>query len=555
MTSAATHGGAVSETAATSDLDALGTGNESARKQALLDVERPETSFDILGMRSGPDPRTASPLLFVAVLVCCVSHFMYGFSLCFTSPAQSSMEGKPKVRYVSGQVVEVFPPSDLAVFLPAQFTFYAALFTMGALAGAFMGSAMSNRYGRKRTLELSACPHVVSWLATAWFADPVLLTMARMLTGFAVGIGAAVMPCYISEVSTISVRGPLGAVSQLYLTCGLFATNLLGSYATVVKVEEHTFCDWRRLALLGMMFAAVLFFMAFMPESPKWLAQQGHVQAAKLALRRLRVGDTTAEEIELEAAVGLRTPRPGDGGGSSRTVALSYSLSDCRVSLIIAMAMLFFLQFSGITAVMMFTTDICAKAGMTNAELCTVSVMVARIVFGGASCAVVETMGRRRLLQSSSFVMGVCHVALSYYYSLMGGAWEAPPWVALAALSLYVTAFASGMGPVPWIIVGEIFPVEVAGVASAMATSVGWVSSFVVCVGFRHLQATVGIGGAFLFFSMPCFACTLFVTALLPETKGKSIEEVLQALNSGCLHVLVGRRRFEDATAPKSLYA
>jgi len=490
--------------------------------------------------------------LFVVVCVCCCSPLLFGFSLCFTSPAQGAMEGKAK-----GKDPEVLPPEGLIVFTASQFSMYAALFNVGAVVGAFTGGPLMERVGRKHALVISGNVHCFAWLANVFTSSPAILTLLRVLAGIAVGMGSAITPCYISEVSTISLRGSLGAAHQLSVNLGIFLVNALGAYASVVEVEGQTFCNWRLLSLFGLGFALVLSTMAFMPESPKWLASQGRVQEANLALKMLRTGDMTLEEAELQHIADVCTfVAESEGASVSSTTSMrTHRLIDYKRCLVVAIGLMAFQQLSGFNAIMMYTNDICAQAGMGNAEFSTMVVMMAQVVLTMLSCMLVETVGRRSLLQLAGFTMCLSHLGLSYYYLAKEHALWGPPWLSLLSLSMFVVGYSIGMAPIPWIILAEIFPVEVVGTASSMATAVGWFCSLVVCWTFHGLQVKLGADGAFMLFAFSCFACFVFVTALLPETKSKTLEQVLWVMRGPSRSIALMDRRIAHIGDPKMLGA
>lgn len=469
----------------------------------------------------GAPRATASPRLFVAVLVCCLSPLLFGFSLGFTSPVQATMEGDAKgVRHPSRAA------GDLIIFSPAEFTIYAALLNVGAVPGAFAGSWAMDRLGRRNALALSAVPHVIAWGCTIVVSSPAVLQHLRLLTGFAVGMGSAVAPCYINEVAPAALRGPLGIAFQFALTLGILLVNVAGDYGPVVEeVHRHLFGNWRRLAMVGATVASVLLSMACMPESPKWLAQRGRMAEAVAALTALRSGETSAEEAALAA-----TARAADAGRDAAVGAPR--LSDYKLSLVVAVGGMVFQQLSGVNAIMMYSTAICSQAGMSDPAVAALGIMIAQVALTGVASALVELAGRRSLMQASGASMCLSHLAMAYYMAAAERGWWGPSWLALASLGLFIVGFSTGMGPIPWVVVGEVFPGEVVGSASAVATAVMWTCSFVVCLGFPALQAALGRSGVFLLFGGFCFGCLGFVTVMVPETKGRTVDEVLELLRA-----------------------
>lgn len=466
------------------------------------------------GQLERSEAQRASTTMLIAVAVCCFSPLLFGFSLSFTSPTEGSMVGVGR----SG----ASPPADLAVFSKEQESWYASLINIGAVLGAFLGSAVSDRRGRRTTLAMTAVPHLVAWLCTALSRHAGLLRMLRVLCGVGVGMGSAVAPCYIGEVSTMGLRGPLGAANQLSVTLGILVVSVVGSYGFVVEHDGELWSDWPRLAVFGFGLAWPLLAMLFMPDSPKWHARRGDADAARASLRRLRASDITMEVAELAQA-----PPPGES-----TCAGSARLLCYKRPLVVGIGLLAFQQVSGVNAIMMYTTAICQQADMENAELAAMVSMAAQVVFTGISCLLMERVGRRPLLLFGAAAMACAHLTLAFYFFARAHGMWAPSELALLALAIFIFGFSLGLGPVPWLILAEIFPTEVRSVASSWATATNWTCSFVVTLLFGRLEDAISRQGAFLLFAVVCVGCFCFVFSLVPETRGKSVEQVLVEMSS-----------------------
>lgn len=491
-------------------------------------------------------PETGSALLFAAVGLCCVSPMLFGFCISFTSPTQITMEGD--------SVGGILPPSRLREFTPNLEKWYASLFNIGAVVGAFSGMAMSERFGRSKTIAFSAIPHLIAWAGTAFTRSWQVLIALRILSGWAVGIGSVVTPCYIAEVSTTRLRGVLGAANQLSITIGIFLVSVLGDYTFVVDYEGQTFSNWRQLSVFGLALSFFLFFMFFMPESPRWLAKTGQAEAVHGNLRRLRSSASIDSEYNGIMSESTRSSTPAgsfagtSGGRQLAPGALAVApgcaeedranerggslLSKYRMSLIVGVGLCMFQQLTGANAVMMYTTKICKQAHMDNAELAAMAAMGAQVIFTAVACGLIERAGRRPLLLFACSSMALSHATLAYYYVAMAHGWWAPSWLALAALGIFILGFSLGMGPVPWLILAELFPTDVRGAASSIAIAVNWSCSFLVCLFFEPLEEAITPQGTFGVFCALSVACFAFVMVLVPETKGKSVDEVLAELSA-----------------------
>lgn len=480
--------------------------------------------------------RTPRPsgLLFVAVTICCVSPLLFGFALSFTSPTQSTMEGDDEKG--------VRPPAYLRVFDQSLEIWYASLFNIGAVIGAFSGSAACERYGRRRALLFTALPHLAAWIGTATCRASWLLVVLRLVSGWTVGIGSAVTPVYIAEIAPLQLRGALGAANQLSITLGILLVNVVGGYVFLTESEGHKFCNWRALAVFGAVLSVFLFGIAFMPESPYWLAEHGEFDAAKEALGRLRRGTVFEEFSDIVAEISPPLPNASSGQDvMPPTLSLTEQeepsawikyWEDYRKPLIVASGLLCFQQLSGTNAIMMYTKKICEDANIDNAEMAALVAMGAQVVITAIACFIIESVGRRPLLLLGALSQTLAHALLVYYFFAQSQGWWAPSWMALFALCVFIVGFSLGMGPIPWLMLAEFFPTEARGTASSIATAANWSTSFLVTLVFKPLEDAFSKQGAFFFLALLSLATICFVKVLVPETKGKSPEEVMQNLAS-----------------------
>lgn len=463
----------------------------------------------------GVQPQTskASSTLLLAVAICCVSPILFGLSLGFTSPSQSTLVGDLNDE-----------PADLNVIPENVMSWYAAIINIGAVIGAFAGSALSDRVGRRKTLALTAVPHFVAWFGSSFAQDWKLMCLLRFIIGCAVGIGSAVTPVYISEVATVDLRGSLGCANQLSVTIGIFLANLVGSF---VFIDDQV-CQWRHMCFFIAILSLPLVVMLVMPESPKWLASKGMANATRQSLKRLRANDASQEAEEM-----LASSSSGPAATEHQQTMITPSLADYKKSMLIGIGLCVFQQFSGINAVIFFTGSICEQAGVPNPSASAMVSMGAQVLLTGLACVLIERAGRRGLLLFASSTMAIALFILSYYFLAQDlGLWG-PSWMALIGLGLFIMGFSLGLGPIPWLIIGEIFPTEVRSSASSCATAANWSSSFIVTLAFSHMEALLTKEGTFAFFGTVCVTCFVFVYAVVPETRGKSIDDVLLALNGG----------------------
>jgi SP family facilitated glucose transporter-like MFS transporter 8 len=360
------------------------------------------------------------------------------------------------------------------------------------------------------------------------------LIVFRLLIGWGVGVGSAVTPVYIGEIATSGLRGALGAANQLSVTIGIFFVNAVGTYGFTLTEGDDQFVNWRSICLLNAAIALALLPVSVMPESPKWLAGKGRSDDAKKALGRLRAGDSSMEADQMVAEVCKQS--------STEAGSNSPGLRAYPKSLVIALGCQLFQQLSGVNAVMMYTSAICKQAGVEDSNSAAMIVMGAQVILTGISCLLMERAGRRALLLFGSTCMTIGTLLLAYYFLAQDLKFWGPSYIALVGLSIFIVGFSLGLGPIPWLLVAEIFPTEVRGLASSVATATNWAASFLVTLSFSHLQTAITKEGTFLMFSVICGCCFAFVMTKVPETKGKSVDDVLAVLQGGARNVPVEAR-------------
>lgn len=270
--------------------------------------------------------------------------------------------------------------------------------------------------------------------------------------------------------------------------------------------------------------ALLLCAVAILPESPKWLASQGKPDECRTALARLRSGDSS---MEADAMIEEMQRTTSAGPGSARANVFSY-----KKSLIIGVGLCVFQQVSGVNAVMMYTSNICESAGMPNANQAAMIVMGLQVILTGISCLLMERAGRRMLLLFGSFSMSLASLVLAYSFLALDhkDTMSAPSWLAISGLVLFIVGFSLALGPIPWLILAELFPTEVRSNACSIACGANWSFSFLVTMSFLPLEKAITKEGTFLLFGIISALCFLFVLVLVPETKGKTVDEVLIAV-------------------------
>lgn len=453
-------------------------------------------SIDSSSARSSPKLSSSkfegSPFrLYVAVAFVCFGPFAFGYTIGYSSPAIPQMEHD---RIIS---------KDGAAW-------FGSLLPLAAMFGGPIGGWMIERYGRKSTILFTSLPFMFGYYMIARGGSITLLLFGRILTGFASGLITVCVPVYIAEVSTKSLRGLLGACNQLSITIGILAAYGLG-----MRLE------WDSLAIVGCVPAILIAIaMLFVPETPRYLLLKQQRIAALKALSSLRGPHTDVEDECRDIEEGIDT--------QDSFKFVEFKRPELSRPLYISLAIMFFQQFSGINAVMFYTVSIFQKAGVHNSELSTVVIGGVQVIATVVSCFLMDRAGRRRLLVVAGSLMTVtCFTFGAYYFAVKAGrSPESLSWLAVGSLVVYIIGFSLGWGPIPLLAMSELFPVRARGAASGIAVAVNWFCAFVVTKEFLYLQDWFGEAMTFWIFGGFCLGGVMFVLKYLPETKGKSLEDI-----------------------------
>jgi sugar porter (SP) family MFS transporter len=383
---------------------------------------------------------------------------------------------------------------------------------VGAIIGAFGSGALTDKYGRKMILLFVALFFAVSCAATALATSSVFFIAARLTGGLAVGAASVLSPMYVAEVAPARNRGTLVSIYQLTIVLGI-----LISYT--INYELHDLeNNWRWMFATGVV-PSILFFagLLFIPESPRWLYKAGREPEALAVLTRIG-GRRMAESEMVEIAESLKAHN------TSATIADLFHKSSFKV-IAVGFVLAVLVQISGINTIVDYAPKILLAAGVEikNALLQTSLIGLINGLFTFVAIFLIDKAGRRMLYLVGSLGMTVTLImlALSFYFGLSGI-------FTLICILLFMAFFASCIGPAFWTLVSEMFPNRIRGKAVAFASFTQWFFNFLVVLLFPHFLASVGGAATFLFLAAMSFVQWLFCYLYLPETKGKSLEEIEQ---------------------------
>lgn len=400
---------------------------------------------------------------------------------------------------------------------PAQEGAAGASAILGCIPGAMFAGFLSDRFGRKKMLFLCALLYAVSGLLSAIPRTFGEFLVARFISGLGIGASSLICPVYIAEISPEKWRGRLGSLFQLGIVTGIFLTLFVNKMIQGMgDTAWNTEMGWRWM--LGMEVVPAIVFIALLftvPESPRWLTQKGRENEAKEILAKVGGEEHAEKELQsIRAAIGQ------EEGHFAELLSGFY-----RKPLLIAVMMMAFSQFCGINAIIYYSTKIFESAGAvkTTAFASTVWVGLINLLFTFIAIAFVDKLGRKPLLLIGTVVqtMALGLVGWMFYTQQSGIA-------LLICVIVFIGAFAMAMGPIPWILCSEIFPNKVRGRAMSVATFTVWFSCYVVAQTFPMLNDSPVVGPAltFWFYGLISLISFVFVLLVVPETKGRTLEEI-----------------------------
>lgn len=383
---------------------------------------------------------------------------------------------------------------------------------VGCFFGALAAGSLSDRFGRKRVLLLSAIFFTVSAAWCGLAASVQQLVWARIVGGLGIGIASMTSPLYIAEISPPRLRGRLVALQQLAIVLGILGAFFSNSLVRGTELADAT--KWRWMLAVGTV-PAVLFFVLILPipESPRWLTKQGFRDQARSILARV------AGSQEADAEMAQILDAISHEGGSIR----DFFRPGLFKALVIGVTLMVLTQVTGINAIMYYAPTVFQQAGFAAADSYAQSIWVGlvNLVFTLLSMAVVDHLGRKPLLVIGSICMGLALLWVGYGFHVKAGGVGL-----LLGVLAYVGSFAFSMGVVGWVVISEIYPTRTRGRAMAIATAAVWFACYAVSQTFPMLRDRAGMAVTFWIYAALCVVALAFVLVAIPETKGRSLEEI-----------------------------
>ncbi|KAL3509406.1 hypothetical protein ACH5RR_028807 [Cinchona calisaya] len=401
-----------------------------------------------------------------------------------------------------------------------------------SIFGSLAGGRISDAVGRKWAMGLAAVIFQAGAAVMAVAPSFEILMIGRILAGIGIGFGVMIAPVYIAEISPTVARGSLTSFPEIFINIGI----LLGYVSNYAFSGLSPHINWRIMLAVGIIpsvFIAVALFI--IPESPRWLVVQNRVEEARSVLFKTNESDAEVEErlAEIQLAAGNTDAEKSEDKPVWREL-LSPSPA-LRRMLITGFGIQCFQQVTGIDATVYYSPEIFKAAGIEGESkllAATVAVGITKTVFILVATLLIDKVGRKPLLYASTIGMTTCLFALAISLALLG---QGSLGIALAVLSVCgnVAFFSVGMGPVCWVLTSEIFPLRFRAQASALGAVGNRVCSGLVAMSFLSVSRTISVAGTFFVFSAISATSIAFVYFIVPETKGKSLEQIEQMFEKG----------------------
>ncbi|XP_075971858.1 facilitated trehalose transporter Tret1-like [Anticarsia gemmatalis] len=457
---------------------------------------RADTHYSIQYTSESEKPKYTFSQVLAAVAVS-MGSMIIGFSSAYTSPALVTMKNS----------------TDITV-TDEEGSWIGSLMPLAALAGGVIGGPLVDYIGRRRTILFIAPPFFLGWILIATARVVHLVLTGRVICGLCVGVGSLAFPVYLGETIQPEVRG----------TLGLFPTAI-GNIGILVCYVAGKYLNWYQLAYLGAALPIPFFILTLMiPETPRWYISRGRNEEARKALQWLR-GKNTKIDNEIRD-IALSDAEIGNDDINLREL---FSIKYMR-SILICLGLMTFQQLSGINAVIFYTVEIFDMSGSSIDEnLSTIIVGFVNFASTFVATALIDCSGRKVLLYISSVIMTITLIILgSFFYVKLDLKYDVSSlgWLPLACIMIYLLGFSLAFGPIPWLMMGEILPAKIRGGAASLVTAFNWLCTFIVTKTFHNIIDGIGKAGTFWLFGCICFVGIFFIVIFVPETRGKSLEQI-----------------------------
>lgn len=394
---------------------------------------------------------------------------------------------------------------------PVAHGFTISVALIGTIIGALTGGIPSQKWGRRNTLLVIAIVYFIASLGSALVHSLSLFILFRFVGGIAVGASSVTAPIYLSEISPAKSRGKMVAMFQF-----MVVTGMLVSYLSNYIIGSKLGYSWRvMLGVQAVPSLAFLLLLRFVPKSPRWLISfKGDKEEALAIMKQINPTDYEKEMAEMQSE-------------SSSEIASSIPLfqKKYRLPIFLAIAIAFFNQCTGINAILYFAPRIFEMAGLgtQSALLSSVGVGAVNSIFTLVAMALIDKMGRKKLMIIGSVGMAISLGIVSYLFFANSFAAQ---WLVVSMVLVYIAFFAVSQGAVIWVFISEIFPNAVRAKGQTVGSMTHWTMATLIAFFFPIVAEKIGGGATFAFFSIMMVLQFIFSWKIMPETSGKSLEEL-----------------------------
>jgi SP family arabinose:H+ symporter-like MFS transporter len=442
-------------------------------------------------------PNTLSKYVIIISVIAAIGGLLFGYD----------------TAVIAGAIGSIQTIFDLS---PALTGWAASSAIWGCMIGVIFAGFLSDKFGRKKVLILSAILFFISAVGSSIPNNLTQFVLARLIGGVGVGIASMLSPMYISEIAPAKIRGTLVTLYQLAIVIGI---NLV--YYINLQIASSGDAQWNldigwRIMLGSEVIPALLFFILlfFIPESPRWLASKGKIDRAKAIIEKINGQNKSAELLnEIQ-----------DSFKEEKGSILILFTSGLRMAIVVGVFLAFFSQITGINAIIYYAPEIFKNIGFgaDSAMFQTVIIGTVNTIFTFVAIAFIDKYGRRTLLLWGISGMIIClgGVGLMFHFELSSG-----PWLLLFILG-FIASFAMSLGPIPWVLISEIFPTKFRGVAMSISILMVWIGVVLITQLTPILLESVGGAFTFWIFMFNAIILIIFTYNMIPETKGKTLEEI-----------------------------
>lgn len=444
----------------------------------------------------------------------------------WTAPMQPLLQAQANIDPLNVTISSSFWDSKITTMTDEEVSWIGGALCLAGTFGTPCFGYLANLIGRKRSILFASVPFILSYILILFATSPMYVYASRTLAGLGGSGILAVLPMYIAETAEDRVRGILSSFLNLFVCSGILAGYVIGSYTSYMLLAFIT--------LAFMLLFVVL--SVWLPESPVYSLINNRPEEALQALTKLR-GSRNKEAIQQQLSV-LTTAVKEMASNNTRSMSLKEMLRDppTRKGLIIALTICTVQQAAGITPILTYTVVIFQLGGSDlSPSIAAIIVGALQIVGAIIGTLLMDKAGRKILLMVSSVGMALSLTPIAYFLYLKnhGGdpsLLESIGWVPVTSLAVYIVVYGLGFGPVPYVLVSELFKTEAKSLATSICIAQLWITSFFYVKFFSNIVNAVGIDTCFAIFAVCCAAGAVFTFFYVIETKGKSVDTILHEL-------------------------